>query len=157
MQAPADYTTSEVTNGSPVLPIGEQCEAGKYRLVGYKSGSSLEEAEAATLMPSPPQYMDIISDRYVIVVNEKCPGEGAQTHTKVHIYKYLRSGENVEQVQNDAAIPSFPMKVTFTAVIGGTPYVNSGPHEYVLGNGHGGAAYLYAADTSPMDTPVASY
>lgn len=70
------YTTSEVTDGSVVLPIGGTCEAGKYRLVGYKSGTSLVAAEAATVSATAPEFYDITTDRYVIVVNEACGTDG---------------------------------------------------------------------------------
>ena len=73
MTAPADYTTSEVTVGdSVVLPADAKCEVGKYRLVGYKQGDSIGAAESATLTTTAPVYTDITTDKYVIVVNEKC-------------------------------------------------------------------------------------
>jgi hypothetical protein len=55
MQAPADYTTSEITNGdSLVLPYNEACQSGKYRLLGYKYSSiSFADAATQTLSTSP--------------------------------------------------------------------------------------------------------
>jgi hypothetical protein len=74
MQAPADYTTFEVTDGSVVVPTdSEVCPAGKYRLLGYQSGDSLEAAEGAVTNLTAPVYTDITTDKYVIVINEKCP------------------------------------------------------------------------------------
>lgn len=73
MSVPADYTTTEITGGdSPVLPIGAECSEGKYRLVGYKQGDSVALAEAAALTSAAPVYTDITTDKYIIVVNEKC-------------------------------------------------------------------------------------
>ncbi len=73
MEVPADYTTTEVTDGSVVVATNsEVCPEGKYRLLGYKSGDSLVEAEGATLSPTAPVYTDIAIDKYVIVVNEEC-------------------------------------------------------------------------------------
>lgn len=73
MSVPADYTTSEVTGGdSVVLPADVKCILGKYRLVGYKQGDSIGAAESATLTATAPVYTDITTDKYVIVVNEKC-------------------------------------------------------------------------------------
>ncbi len=74
MNAPANYTTSEVTSTeSNFLPIGASCVEGKYRLVGYKSGTTLGEAQGAALSPTAPIYTDITTDRHIIVVNEMCP------------------------------------------------------------------------------------
>lgn len=72
------YTTSEVTGGdSVVVPNDGQCSPGKYRLLGYKSGTSLENAESASLSLTAPEFFNITSDKYVIVVNEACPnGDG---------------------------------------------------------------------------------
>lgn len=73
LNTPADYSTSEVTGGnSIVLPADAKCVEGKYRLVGYKLGQSLEGAEESQLTQVPPVYLDITTDQYVIVVNEKC-------------------------------------------------------------------------------------
>ena len=73
LDAPADYTTSEVTGGeSVVLPTDAECVPGKYRLVGYKQGNSIESAQSATLTLTAPVFTDISTDKYVIVVNEKC-------------------------------------------------------------------------------------
>ncbi len=86
MSAPADYTTSE-TVGDLVVPTNsESCPAGKYRLLGYKSGTSLESAEESALSAIAPVYTDITTDQYVIVINEKCPdvlGETATSNTTV--------------------------------------------------------------------------
>ncbi len=73
MNAPADYSTFEITDGDVVVPTdSESCPEGKYRLLGYKTGTSLSEAELATLSQKVPAYENITSDRYIIVVNEKC-------------------------------------------------------------------------------------
>jgi hypothetical protein len=73
MDAPADYTTSEVVGGdSVVIAPDAQCTPGKYRLVGYKQGDSLQDAESAVSSLTSPNFIDITTDKYVIVVNEKC-------------------------------------------------------------------------------------
>ncbi len=83
MEAPADYTTSEVTNSdSQFLPIGASCTPGKYRLLGYRSSETdLTDAEADELAASAPIFTDLDDDAYVIVVNEKCPSEGSGEET----------------------------------------------------------------------------
>lgn len=74
MSSPADYTTSEVTDvSSDFLPAGASCVAGKFRLVGYKDGNSLSEAESAAISTTAPVYTGLTSDKYEIVVNEQCP------------------------------------------------------------------------------------
>lgn len=72
MSLGADYTTSEVTDGSVVIPAAGECVANKYRLVGYKSGDSLAEAEAAAVSVTAPVFNDLTNDKYQIVVNEDC-------------------------------------------------------------------------------------
>ncbi len=74
MEAPADYTTSEVVDGAVVVSNSEACEVGKYYLLGYKSGNDLSSALSATLTETAPVFTDITSDRTVIVVNKPCPG-----------------------------------------------------------------------------------
>lgn len=86
MPAPADYSTYEVTTGdedpstiddpeSPVIGIGGECVPGKYRLVGYKTGTTLALAEAADVSGAYPSFTGLTSDRHVIVVNEYCGDE----------------------------------------------------------------------------------
>lgn len=75
MDAPANYSTSEVTATSSgmVLPIGAACETGKYRLLGYKaSATSFADAAAQPISSSSPSFWSLNSDRYVIVLNETC-------------------------------------------------------------------------------------
>ena len=75
MDVGADYTTYEVTGENGVLPIGGSCVEGAYRLVGYKSGATLEEAESAEISDTAPAFTDLEADQYVIVVNEDCADE----------------------------------------------------------------------------------
>jgi len=74
MESPADYTTYEVTSAeTDFLPIESECVDGKYRLLGYKSSTtSLSNAESASLSTEAPNFTDLTSDAYIIVVNEKC-------------------------------------------------------------------------------------
>jgi uncharacterized repeat protein (TIGR01451 family) len=73
MSTPADYTTHEVTSTEgPVLPIGAECQEGKYRLVGYRSGTTLENAAVAATSPDAPALIGLNADGYIIVVNEDC-------------------------------------------------------------------------------------
>lgn len=77
MSVPADYTTyertSDIDETSQVLPRGAECVPGKYRLVGYKDGDTLNGAENAELSSTAPVYTGLTADKYEIVVNEKCP------------------------------------------------------------------------------------
>ncbi len=74
------------------------------------------------------------------------------TYVKVHLYKYLVNGESTTQVADNSEITPFPMTATWDA-----SNIGSGTGNYILGNQHGGAAFVYAADTSAMLAPVASY
>jgi hypothetical protein len=70
---------------------------------------------------------------------------------KVHVMKYMRNGSTIAQVPDAATYDPFPMTATWDASIG------AGTAPYILGNNWGGAAFRYAADTSPMNAPVNSY
>ncbi|MBP6860203.1 MAG: hypothetical protein KBC38_01410 [Candidatus Pacebacteria bacterium] len=153
MSQQADYSTYEVTDGNPVMPAdSNSCPADKYRLVGYKTGDTLIEAENDAIDDDFPVFDSLDADKYVIVVNEDCddldipPTE----QVKVHIYKYLEDENDVAtQIPDNAEIAPFAMTATWTA-----DNLNSGTEssgEYVLGNNHGGTSLTYAADTSPMD------
>ena len=74
MEAPVNsYSTYEVTDAEgPVLPVGAECSADKFRLVGYRSGNTLEAAEVAEISSTAPVFEDFNTDKYVIVVNEDC-------------------------------------------------------------------------------------
>lgn len=148
----ADYLTSEVTDGSVVVPMSSKsCPAGKYRLVGYKTGDTLIEAENDAIDDDAPAFTSLDSDKYVIVVNEDCDelDTPPTEQVKVHVYKYLSTGEGSGQVANGAGIDPFPMVSTWKADNLNGAATTSGP--YVLGDYHGGAVFKYAADTSLMD------
>lgn len=71
---------------------------------------------------------------------------------KVHILKYLTDEETksgISQVPDDSDAPSFPMTATWYA-----SNIGGGTGNYVLGNTHGGSAFRYGADTSPMTAPA---
>ncbi len=64
--------TTDIDGTSTVLPAGAQCAPDMFRLVGYKSGTSLAAAEAATATTTVPVFNNFSTDEYVIVVNEDC-------------------------------------------------------------------------------------
>lgn len=76
MQTPAYYSSHELTTNesenSLVLPADASCEVGKYRLVGYSSGDSLEEAEGGDITTATPEFYGLNADKYIIVWNETC-------------------------------------------------------------------------------------
>jgi hypothetical protein len=80
MEAPADYTASEVTDPEGmVLPLDADCEPGKFRLAGYRwSSTSFEDAASSTLQENAPEFVDLESDRFLIVDNEICPVDGEE-------------------------------------------------------------------------------
>lgn len=87
MNAPATYSTYEVTNTeSGVLPQSVECVPGRYRLVGYKVGGTLSEAENSDLMTTNPSLTNLNSDTHIIVYNETCTGDtnnGAENGTQI--------------------------------------------------------------------------
>jgi hypothetical protein len=74
-------TVTEVTGTSPesiVLPKDAQCAPGKYRLVGYTTGTSFEDAQAKASNPANIvtdaniNIGTLSADAYVIIWNEDC-------------------------------------------------------------------------------------
>lgn len=69
-QPGADYGTHEVTDGEMV---GMDCSAGQtYRLAGYTTGATREEAAGAQSSTTSPSFTDLQEDKFVYVWNETC-------------------------------------------------------------------------------------
>ncbi len=93
LNAPAIFNLEEVTGGnSNVLPIGAQCQNGKFRLVGYRVGSTLTEAEESDLITTHPSLTNLNSNTYIIVENETCPNVSTVTMCKYDESKNPLSG-----------------------------------------------------------------
>lgn len=77
----SSYSTFEMTGGdsanSRVLASDAACEAGKFRLLGYKTSPvSFAEAAQATLSTTAPSFTNFSADQYVIIYNETCSTAG---------------------------------------------------------------------------------
>ena len=76
MDVGADYATHEVTtsedSNSLVLPPDALCQPGDYKLLGYRVGDTLADAQNAALSTTTPSLTDIQNDKYIIVVNQQC-------------------------------------------------------------------------------------
>lgn len=128
MQAPADYTTSEITdNTSQVLPIGAQCVPGKYRLVGYtwSDQSFADAASDTTPSATPPNFTGLASDQYVIVWNEKCP-----TTAKLTIQKITIGGNGTFSFSGNGSIGNF--QITTVNNGGSQTFDNLAPGTYTV-------------------------
>ena len=64
--------TSDMASSSGTLPAGAECQEGMWRLMGYRTGSSLASAQAAALSTTSPELSNISANQYVIAVNENC-------------------------------------------------------------------------------------
>jgi hypothetical protein len=94
----SDYSTYEITSVSgPVYPVGAECPIGSFRLVGYKIGNSLAEAEAATATTTVPAFDGLMMSKFVIVENESClpdesqiiqPTDGEETSGSTELEAY---------------------------------------------------------------------
>jgi hypothetical protein len=94
MTAPADYAVNEVVGGDLLAPDA-QCVPGKFRLQGYKTGTTLSAAQNATLSTSSPSFTNISSERYVIVYNENCSDNPNPTETAtIHAMKVVCNSES---------------------------------------------------------------
>lgn len=143
----ASYSASENVTGNDV--VGASCADGKpFALAGYSSGNTFAEAFAnASSSMIAPAFTNLQSDKVVIVWNKVCPVVVTPT-VKVHILKYLNNSEATAVTANNYQFPMIGTWKTANLNGGATSTGN-----YVLGNGHGGAA-LYGADTSPMNVPA---
>ncbi len=114
MASGADYTTSEVVDGTVVVANTDSCAAGKYYLVGYKSSTlSLNDAQSQTTTLTAPSFTNLQEDAHVIVVNKKCPDAGNGTpESDLEIEK---------SVNNDS--PEEGDDITYTLTI-----TNNGPN-----------------------------
>ncbi len=72
MNVPADYTTSEIKDGTVVVSNIDSCSAGKYYLQGYKSGDSLVAAQGASISSTPPVFSGLTADKFLIALNKIC-------------------------------------------------------------------------------------
>jgi hypothetical protein len=67
------YSASEATSST----TGVSCASGMpFRTVGYTSGNSAAEAMAASATTTVPSFSNLGQDKYVIVWNQSCPGNG---------------------------------------------------------------------------------
>lgn len=130
MQAPAEYTTSEVTDGtSNVLPTESTCVAGKYQLLGYKV-SDTSFADAVTQSTSTaPVFTGLGADKYVLVYNRTCPTTASLTVQKITI-----GGNATFTFTGDNGIGSFQITTvsnggsqTFTNLAPGTYHITENP------------------------------
>ena len=109
MSVPADYTTSEITDGtSQIVASPESCVPGKYRLDGYQT-SAVGFAEAAIQATSttPANFTGLEGDQYVIVRNITCPTKGSLIVNKITI-----GGNNTFSFTGDNSIGSFKITTT---------------------------------------------
>lgn len=70
LDANSNYTTNEITGGEVV---GATCNSDQpFALLGYTSGSTLAQAQAATPTLTAPSFTGLIGNMYVIVWNHDC-------------------------------------------------------------------------------------
>lgn len=100
MSVPASYATHEVTNdedsNSIVLPPSASCQPNMYKLLGYRSGATLSEAEDAPLSLTAPSFTGLDADKHIIVVNKKCGDEPEITYAdSVKVCKVNQFGDEL--------------------------------------------------------------
>ncbi len=123
MQQGADYTTSEDTTGSVV---GATCEGGQqFRLVGYSSGSTPEEAAAGEQSAVAPAFTGIQSDKYIIVWNATCVTPEEPETVQVFITKFINGQQATAQ---NASSSVFTMNASWNDTEG----IGSGSGTYEL-------------------------
>ncbi|MBP9817260.1 hypothetical protein KBC75_00700 [Candidatus Shapirobacteria bacterium] len=141
MNAPADYTTSELTNvTSAVVADKNSCTPGKYLLNGYRT-SALSFADAALnpLLAIAPVFTGITTDRYIIVDNSHCPEASS-----ISGQKYNDLNRNGKKDTNEPGLPGWVIrlkvgKTTFTATTdadGKYSFINLIPGKYTLRETH---------------------
>ncbi len=111
MTAGASYTTHELLDGANVAA---DCTTGKpYMLAGYKTGESVIDAEAATLSPTAPNFTNITSDKYVLVMNTTCPaapvcGDGTEESPEQCDDGNIMDGDGCSATCEDQALACTP-------------------------------------------------
>ena len=144
MQAPADYTTSEVTaSTSPVVSSQNQCAPGKYLLNGYRTSAvSFAAAAAAPLVASAPVFAGLVSDQYVIVDNSSCPA--AVTTGSISGMKYNDLNRNGKHDANEPGLANWVIRLisghtvvsTTTDANGNYTFSNVAPGTYKVREVH---------------------
>jgi hypothetical protein len=71
----SDYSTSEVTTGN-VVSTACTTDGTPYALVGYSTGNNLAQAQSATPSTTAPAFWNMKHDKFVIVRNITCNGNG---------------------------------------------------------------------------------
>jgi len=141
----ASYSTQEELTGGTV---GATCADNKpFALEGYKTGTSLEDAETNPLSMTAPAFTDLQEDQFVIVSNIDCSDETPNT-ANVTIVKYI-DGEMADSASADDA--DFPMSSTWTA-----ENIGAGSGTYTLSETGLNSPNPYEAVTSEM-TKGATY
>ncbi len=123
MNAPADYTTSEVTGGaSLVVASPEACVPGRYVLNGYRtSGVSFADAAVQTLTTSAPAFVGLSADRYVIVDNSTCPlVPPAPTTGTISGMKYNDLNRNGKKDNGEPGLPGWKIRLILDYYTGGS-------------------------------------
>lgn len=125
MTSGASYTTNEVTGGTVV---GDTCSTGQpYALVGYTTGDTLVQAQAATTSLVAPNFSNVTSDKVVIVWNKTC----ALVPTPQHI----------SPANNSTLTTATWLKADWTDVT----------------NPVGGITYIYQSSNSSLTNPDGSF
>lgn len=150
MSSGADYATNEITGGDAV---GAVCAEGKpFELRGYTWGDTLAEAQAGTPTLTPPSFVDLTSNKYVIVWNHDCTMPETVTVT---IDKYV-DGTMADASSADNS--AFPMVSSWNAVNTGAGtgsytlspvgFNSANPYEAITSDMTSGATYSTNEDTS---------
>lgn len=131
MTAPVvSYTTYERTSVEEndvayVLPVGAQCMPNTYRLVGYKSGGSLNSALLMETSSVAPVLTNFTTDQYIIVVNEDCDDVIAQEVATIIVRKVVVNDEGGTKNATDFSF-------TVTGQEGSTPFLDTDEDENSL-------------------------
>lgn len=127
MQAPADYSTSEITNdvatSSQVLPTTMSCVAGKFRLLGYKTSSSSFEDAFTQPTSTAATFTGLNSDQFVLVLDETCP-----TTASLTVQKDAIGGNATFSFTGDNGIG--PFDITTVSSTGSVTFSNLKPGTY---------------------------
>jgi len=129
MQAPANYTTFEVTNdiasSSPILSAETACVEGEYKLTGYQtSDESFADAANQSSTVDAPVFTGLTSDQYVIVSNITC---ASSTGTLI-VTKNTIGGNDTFDFTGDNGLGDF--SITTASSTGSETFTNLSPGTY---------------------------
>lgn len=123
-QQMADYSTNEITSG-PV--VGAACGTTPYALQGYTTGDSMAAAAAGTPTSTPPAFVGMTTDKFVIVWNYTCTTATTTADTTAPTVTATTPADTATGVATTTAVTATFSEAMNAATINNTTFTLTGP------------------------------